>query len=399
MCISFGARPNFIDHSHPLDCLSTKLLLSSGTFNYLHKLYGQCPRLSTISFDYPKFIRFTLTEVNGGRICLPLLRVIKFERPQFLQDLGDDLADCLLDYEKMIEPENLQIIFNDELISSEQLVSIIQIHQSFMMPRDRLSNDYLNFLRKNEILTDLDWLFSGISELVVDDGIELDEDLVLKLKRLQMLSIYSGAPRIDETLFQLMLTTWNKLERLWIDDPREQVGQHLLDQLPSYWPNLRWLVLSSSPQDLKFVAKFKNLRVLTFRSNLPKADTMFLMKSCPSLYHIDFYNETTYFHTFLSGEMSSKYRKSIRLFSKYMHTIRKKYIINHNHAEFQDFYISAFNTPEKMINHYYDSDLFNKRKISSFKAYKDMFKIGADRKSKPGPKPEFKLEPRSEIPK
>lgn len=75
MCISLAARPNFTGHPHDLDCLSTKLLLSADTSDYLRKLFGQCPNLSTIGFDHPRFLKFSLQEVNAERINLPHWRV------------------------------------------------------------------------------------------------------------------------------------------------------------------------------------------------------------------------------------------------------------------------------------------------------------------------------------
>lgn len=380
MCISFGARPNFIVHPHDLNCLSTKLLLGAGTHDYLRKLFGQCSRLFTIGFECPHFLEFTLTEVNAGRISLPLWRVIKFELPnaRHLQALCDDFVDCLVQYEKSIEPESLQIIFNEELISSELLLSIVQLHRSFIMSRDRLSNVYLDFLKKNEILADHSFLFSGISELLVSkDDIEPDEDLVKKLKHLRILVIYSGSSRIGEALFR-GITIWTKLERFGIDNFSEQVGQHQLDQMPGYWPNLKGLMLGKKPEDLKFVTEFKNLRTLSIRFNLPREETLFLMRTCPSLYHMAFHNKSTDLFNFLYTRNAYKHAKFFKKIFIYFHTLSISYkLVQYRLVDGRecDHNFRLFNSLDQLLDHYYDKDIFNKQEISSSKVIKDLFKL------------------------
>lgn len=362
MCISFGARPNIVGLPHKLNCLSTKLLLFEDTFEYLRKLLGQCASLSTIGFEYPTFLKFTLKELNARRISLPLLTVIKLERPQFLQDLKDDLVGCLIQYQSQIEPERLQFILNDESISLEQLNMIVQIHQKFSLPGDHLSTPYLKFLRENETLTELSCLLSSISKLVLTkDGIEPDQDLVAKLKHLQVFSILPGSPPIDEMLFRKMLTTWTGLERLFIYNLGGQVSQRLLDQMPAYWPNLNRLVLDKKPENLKFVKELKNLRSLDFGFNFSKEEIMCLVQACPFLYYVCFYNETTNFENVLKLKMRWKYAKYQKVFSKRYYSAINRYTIEHYRSPYcsRSSYTCEFESLEQMIDHYFDKDLYN----------------------------------------
>lgn len=376
MHISFGARPNFINRPHPLDCLSIGLLFWPGTFEYLHNLFKQqCPNLSTIGFEFFGFLETLLGEVNAGSIKLPRWRVIKFNYHK-LQMLTDELGDSLVQYEKNIKPDNLRIIFNDEPITLSQFISIIQPHQAHAMPQDLLATGYLNFLKEQNLI-DLSWLLRGISKLVLGD-IEIDEDLVMKLRHLKVLVISSGRFPIDETLFRQMLSTWTELEvfRIYRPNPKATwpIGQHQLEEMPIYWPNMLCLSFGERPQDLKFVAKFKNLRKLTFRVNLPREDTMFLMQALPSLYHIGFHNQRTDFSTCLNTKKRAKYWKSLKMFPKYMPTARQKYLINHYHEKDSVSYLRAFKSLDEMVDHYYDRDLFNQRNASSFKPIRNLFK-------------------------
>lgn len=242
----------------------------------------------------------------------------------------------------------------------ELLDLIIQPHEMCLMPRERsLSIDYLDFLREVEILADLGFLFSGISKLILSGQvIELQdkfEDLVVKLKHLKEIFIYSCWPRIDESLFRKMLTIWTKLDALFIENPSEQIGQYLLDQMPGYWPNLSSLVLDQKPEELRFVTQFKNLRELCFKFNLPREETMFLMQACTYLYCLFFYNEPNKNQIFLINEERRKSKESLKNSQKFE-------LRTHHDSEDQSDSTRSFclfDSLEQMIDHYYDNDMFN----------------------------------------
>ena len=377
MCISYGARPNFIGHSHPLDCLSIKRLLPKGTFDYLVKLYGQCQRLSTIGFEYLNFLQFSLDEVNAGHINLPRWRVIRFESPQYLEGLCNRLADSLIEYEKKIEPERLRIIYNEKLITLEKLLSIIQIHEKFPKYRNWLSNDYLKFLRDHEPLASLSCLYSSITGLAVNrEDIsledELDEDTVSKLKHIPEFMILPGPCRISKMLFRTMFTTWTKLERLQLDHLPEQVDQHLLDQMPGHLPNLTSLVIGERPEDLKFMTAFKNLKKLYLNFQLSREEIMFLIRNSLSLYLLALCNPLTEFYTSLAAENSKhpNYYDPLR-------TASGGYEFQHYRVKDRQVFESRsrlFSSLERMIDYYFDYDFYNQRNVSEFTKIKILFK-------------------------
>ena len=347
MCIAFGARPNFIKHPHPLDCLSVKRPLFEGPREYLHKLYGQCPNLSTIGFDYVAFIAITLLEVNGGHVNLPLWRVVKFEGSwKYFQNLREELMDFFVEYEKNIEPERLQIIYNDEHITLKQLASIVEFHKKFFAARDPSRNAYLNSLERNKAFN---CLYSDQDCLDLHEKIQLD--LAMKRKHLEELCILSESPRIDEKLFGWMLTTWSKLNRLWIHHPHGTIGQHQLEQMPGHWPNLCSLRFNEKPEDIKFVAEFKNLKELIIMFNLPKEETQHLMRNCPSLYFICFENTLTVLETFLMARI---------------HWLHETPRIQQQptSGEETSARLITFDCIERAIDHLYDHDLFNASRIS-----------------------------------
>ena len=342
MCIAFGARPNFINNPHPLDYLSVKRPLSEGPREYLCKLYGQCPNLSTIGFDCVLFIATTLFEVNVGRVSLPLWRVVKFEGSwKYFPKLEEELLDCFVEYEKRIKPERLRIIYNDELITQKQLVSIVEFHKQFFAARDESRHAYLNALERNNALN---CLFSDKIRLDLDENIQLD--LALKLKHLEELIIFSGSPRIDEKLFRWMLTTWSKLNRLWIHHPHGTIGQHQLEQMPGHWPNLCSLRFNEKPEDIKFVAEFKNLKELEIKFNLSKEETQHLMRNCPSLYFINFENTSTDLNTALMARMGWLHETPL---------IQQRLISEEETGG----RLITFDSIERAIDHLYDHDLFN----------------------------------------
>ena len=381
MCISYGARPNFTNHLNSLDYLSTKHLLSEGTFDYLVKLFGSCRNLSTIGFQYIGFLEFLLDEVNAGHINLPRWRIIRFERPQYLQGLCDRLADSLVEYEKKIKPERLRIIYNnEELLSSQELLLIIEIHKEFSKFKNLLYNDYLLFLKHNEPLVYISCLYSSIAGLTINHAYStLEEDafnegVVKKLKHIPKFVIKSGPFRINETLFQRMLTTWTKLESFRVDKPSEQIGQHLLDQIPGYWPNLTSLIIGEKPEDIKFLTRFKNLRLLQLKFSLPKEETVLLIRNSSSLYHLNFLNPSTNFRTSLSAEGSKRCKQK-----RYFKILRTsdRYKLKHYRVKDRQVVESRsrlFSSLEKMLDYYIDYDFFNQRNVSEFTKIKMLFK-------------------------
>ena len=226
------------------------------------------------------------------------------------KEKSNQIVDSLAQYEENMAPERLQIILNDQPVTLEQFGSIIQAHEKFARTQIWKCNAYLRFLTENQTLTDLGCLFLGISVLFVsENGIEPDEELVMKLENLTKFVFPHGlSSPIREPLFRTMLTTWTKLAAFWVENPGEQIDQHLLNQMPGYWPNLRSLALVEEPEDLAFVTEMKNLRELSFKTNLAREKTMFLLQSCPSLYFLIFHNESigspTFLHTGFSCENS-----------------------------------------------------------------------------------------------
>ena len=366
MRISLGARPNFINPSNHIDCLSTGLFLFEGTFDYIRKLFDKCPNLITIGFQYPGFLKFTLFEINAGSIQLPLLRVIKLEESQYLRSFAQILQE-LVQYEKSIEPERLQFVYNDHPISLEQFASIVQVGKKFRNLSDKPNNSltfYLKFLKENSYMTALSCLCWGTGRLLKKkDGIELDVDLVMKLKNLQMFALSPGSPRIGEAVFRTMLTTWTKLNRLYISEPSEQVGQHLLNQMPDHWPNLGGVRFDQKPDDLKFLVEFTNLKGLVFKFILPKEETMFLIRSCPSLYSIIFRDESAGFNTAFNTKKRWKYYEPQRIYLFYFthyHPIRiNKYVLFHYPVGTvgSKCYTCTFDYLSDLLSHYYKNDI------------------------------------------
>ena len=351
MRTEFGARPNFTCQPELLDYLYIGVIFSEKPYDDLKKLLQQCSKLSTIGFDSVYFLGFILGNVIRGHLSLPLLRVIRIDFYDFaMREFNDRLIVRLVEYEESIKPERLQIFVFDQQIDLDRFMEIIRLVSSFDI-KDINSRD-LSFdpFNEHEILGCL-----HLSRLcyAINETTELDEELMMKFKNLKTFYIKRGSPLIDEGLFKKMLSTWTQLELFKIKEQNYKLGQHQLEMMPSYWPNLCVLNLSKKPENLKFVVDFKNLRVLDVWFSLPREETMFLMGACPSLYFLCFFNESTQYEIDLFTNRYMRYAKDHKnLFEIGM---RKLFEVNPGKE-----YRCEFSSLEKLIDYFYKNDLFNK---------------------------------------
>ena len=354
MCISYGARPNFIDHPHPLDCLSIRRIISEDILIYLPILFAQCPNLSIIGVVAVTILESVLKGVNNGLISLPYWRIIKFE--PFPYFLGNELADCLIQFKESIKPKDLQVFFEDQLIAFERFLSIIHLHGKFAVKPDeeRTVWAYLDLYKEDKNLAGLSCLFWVVRELVIENESHVpDDDLVPEMKNMQNLQnlyIEPESPPIDERLFRMMLTTWTRLQFVHIANPVGQVGQRLLEQMPDYWPNMKKLTFGNIPEDLKFVAKFKNLMSLCLAFSLAREETMFFMQTCPSLHHIQFRNDEIKFYTFLRVKTFGERYCNVK------EILRNRYSIDHRRPKQNSWscYVREFDSLDQLVDHYYN---------------------------------------------
>ena len=115
----------------------------------------------------------------------------------------------------------------------------------------------------------------------------------MQLKHVQDIEKFPKSPRVGEGLFQKMLITWTKLDRFWIHNPLEQLGQRQLEQMSDYWPNPHYLMLGKRPENLLLTANLKNLKAIACDFYLPREETIFLRRTCQSLYRLAFLNKAT----------------------------------------------------------------------------------------------------------
>lgn len=150
--------------------------------------------------------------------------------------LDNELVDCFVQFKQNIEPDD-RLFFHNESITFERFLWIIQLHEKFVMKTEseRIISTYLDLYKESKSLAGLGYLFWIVSNLKIDNENQIpDEDLVVEMKYLQELYIFSESRPIDERLFRMMMTNWTRLQVLWIANPVEQVGQRLLEQTPDY---------------------------------------------------------------------------------------------------------------------------------------------------------------------
>ena len=349
MRTEFGARPNFPSPAEHLDYLYIGQIFSERPYVYLEKLFQQCPKLSTIGFDSVVFLMCIFNMVRGRRLSLPLLRVIRIEFSNFaMKKFNDRLITQLVEYEESIKPERLQIIVFDQLIDLNRFTEIIRLLSSFDINDIYLVDSPFDPFNGHEILGCV-----NLSRFcfAINEATELDEELVMKFKNVKRFGITFGSPRINEGLFKKMLNTWTELEHMYINVSNEKLDQHQREMMPRYWPNLCVLHLSERPKSLKFATGFKNLRNLKVAFSLPREETMFLLRACPSLYFLGFLHGSTEIDLFTSRYM--RYAKD--------HKSDFKLVIDNGSGD-QPIkeYSWKFSSLEQLIDHFYKNDLFNK---------------------------------------
>lgn len=181
-----------------------------------------------------------------------------------------------------------------------------------------------------------------------------------KVKHLEELHILPKFPQIDKTLFRKMLTTWTRLQILLVYNPAEQAGQHLLEQMQTgCWSRLKELAFNKKPEDLKFVTGFKNLKSLVLGFNLPREETMYLIRACLSLHHIHFQNPSTYFDTLLCAKTFCEKYCNVK------EILCDRHSIDHRRLDKQlsDRYVREFDSLDQLVDHYYHNDFFNRRRF------------------------------------
>ena len=351
MCTEFGARPNFTSPAEQMYYLYSKLIFSETPYDHLEKLLQQCPKLSTIGFDSVFFLECTLGKVNRGRISLPLLRAIRIDYSQFCtREFNDRLISCLVEYEESIKPERLQIFVFGQQIDLNRFVEIIQLVSSFESDDIYRPDPSPDLFDEHEILH---CLHLSRPCFAINEVTQFDEELVVKYKNLRQLAVEPGSPRIDEALFKRMLSTWTKLEQIYLDIPNDKLNQHQLEMMPSYCPNLCVLALIKKPESFKFVVDFKNLRAFNVTFSLSREETMYLMRACPSLYCLRLFNESTQYRINLFTNRYLRYAKDYKsIFKLAIFNLSKDNPGKGHHCEFSSL--------EQLIDHFYKKDLFNK---------------------------------------
>lgn len=377
--VSGLARPNFLCPNNQLTHLSLKLHTLGDMPRYFPTLLRQCQNITSLSSEFVSLLKQTLALVNAGYLKMPNLKVIQFERPQYFKEMNEEMIELLAAQERRIKPEKLQIVFNGVRLTLPQFIPIARLHKNFHNPHyeneeffvfenDRLNHLYFRFLKANDPLASLDWLFGAIKAMPFELlSTRLDENLVSKLRNLEIINLNFSGRRISKPLFKRMLRTWTELLSLNIARPLDSIGQAGLDMMPDFWQNLNVLALCERPEDFGFVLRFKNLKGLCFCFNLERDELVFFLNNCCSLEILSFANPSTGFKTDLVT----------KLFGRYEHITQERYQLWHGtkYWGLDSDFRRKFSTLDQLVNFYYERDFFNQREINSIvKKIKNLFK-------------------------
>lgn len=279
LSIEDGARPDLVGQTDNLVYLQSIFVFDD---NYLLDLCSKCKHLTTICSNKIHVLVVILSKINRDILKLPINEV-KVER------VFDFESDRLI-YELMILNEkrkNLKFYFNDKQIRLEDLMSLkelirnfvefVSVKRIFKSRLNFLNYDYLLYLDSNSI--HLHFLFSSVRNVIINDE-SADTRILGKLVNLRRCII--STIKLSDQLLDCIIANCRKLTFLifeFVDLDSEQ-----LNKLPQHLINLRYLKIRYCKlTNIEFLAKFKNLTLVSLDLQLKKEHFKYLLDNCPNL--------------------------------------------------------------------------------------------------------------------
>ena len=256
---------------------------------YLMILYQKLKNLSTISFSTDSDLNNFVLALMEHRVCLPSLKKINLEKPEFFSDRGV-LLQNLAKFQSRHDTGHYEVLFGWKKMSTNHLIELLNLLDRLIPLKDPEETDWFSWgnpvgrllrsLTENPILH---CLLPGVSSLRLcsNEELTLGKQLIGKLRNLTSLFIGKGV-EFDDQFFECILQRGRKVSYLNIG--RVYLNQQQLNRLPNYFQSLGVLKFHDDfllgNFNLDFVAKFKNLIYLDFNFNIDKETMRFLLKSC-----------------------------------------------------------------------------------------------------------------------
>ena len=314
--------------------LDHKVTLSSVTdqLDYLHydltstdHLKNICPnlrKLSTIVFEKGDFLLKFLTDLQTGSLHVPLLSQIRLEDCGHLGPL-DEVVNSLKDLKNdprtehitftlmgrpIHSPKNelrpiaeLQRVYKAENLESHMLF-LREMLERLNMDMNEFGEEECNqYMRSNDLDTrnlkgrsllflkrrpELQFLFASTRAVRLDEDIELDEEMIKKLKnvnRFEFCSLF----RPSDSLTELVIGSCKSLRSY--EMYHQTATERLLEIMSEQLLNLEYLSIRCCRHEtLKPLTKFRNLEFLQTDFKIERDDVQFLFKNSRTLEIIGF---------------------------------------------------------------------------------------------------------------
>lgn len=239
--------------------------------NYLKSISSNLRNLSTICFQgIDELLRF-FSDLETG-LSVPSLIGIRLERCCCFRQF-DELIVPLEDLKKDPHTNHIEFTLNGKQFRSpDELREISSLIQAYDASVEDVLNFYANISLEGYVnfnlhslgaplfrflkeTPKLEFLFSAVDGLQLSADIELNEEMIKKLKNIHLLSLNSQR---SESTIELFVRTWKSVDFLIVS--KQTLTERLLEMLSNHLRNLERVHISNCKYEtLKPLAKFGNL--------------------------------------------------------------------------------------------------------------------------------------------
>lgn len=266
------AEPTLISDASDLVYLFHDISLHSKLReNYWTDLYSRAVNLSTVCFEN----LFLLAEFSawlngdGSRFFPPsqikLQKFSGFGDSETVKKIAKELA--VLKGKSITK--RIDFLVNEQSLNLDQLLELLSI---FNRPEIKqkicslnffsffsVTNSHLKILMENRIY---DCLFPLILSITIDEESDLNEEIILKLRKTGGL-VFRNKFEIEEHLFELLLRTWRSVEKLAFENVH--LKPEWLETMAEHFLNVKYLHFKDDKLgSFNFIGKFQNLVDLEF---------------------------------------------------------------------------------------------------------------------------------------
>ena len=334
-------RPTLSGDTDQLDYLYYDDYFFNNSSDYLKSLNPNLRKVSIICLKAIGRLLQFLSWIKTGSLRVPSLSELKLEQCNLQLERLDELVSSLEDLKREPRTKHIEFTFNGRPIRSpdelRQIASLIRAHESEAGEPNRLEGGFLNY-RSLLFLNGtprLDFLLSADWTVELQENVELNENLIKRLKSVEAFDI-GGHCKPSFSTIELFSRTCTTLR--FGSFSHQVVTERLLEMMSSHLVNLQWLrIVECQYETVKPLVKFRNLDSVHLDFDPGRDELIFLFENSRVLRTIEIRGKDTM--ELLRRNMMSNVCK----------------IIIHPDKTFE------FDTLNSMIAYYHEQGLFEKR--------------------------------------